>query len=125
MSEWAKQQACWSRVAGLEIEWPEDLSRALVAKSESVARQRDAEAVQRIDNGIEAQTAVIEAGAKAWADVKEWGVARRLLTPDDVSFLEVCASIPRKVPSEKQCARALAILRRLHSEGCPLLPKLR
>lgn len=125
VSEWAKQQACWSRVAGLEIEWPEDLSRALVAKSESVARQRDAEAVQRIDNGIEAQTAVIEAGAKAWADVKEWGVARRLLTPDDVSFLEVCASIPRKVPSEKQCARALAILRRLHSEGCPLLPKLR
>ena len=31
VTEWAKQQACWSRVARLELDWPETLELELVS----------------------------------------------------------------------------------------------
>lgn len=124
VSEWAKQQACWARVSALTVPWPKELAKVVVPKAESSAKERDARAVQRVDNGIEAQVAVTQAGGKSWAEVRRWGVDHGLLSPDDASILEICASIPRKVPTDRQSARALDILRRLRGEGCPLLPKL-
>ena len=71
-------------------------------------------------NGIEAQTVVVQAGADFWSAVKAWDASKSLLSPDDVGILDVAASVPAKVPSEKQSLRAIEILRRLHEEGCQL-----
>ena len=75
---------------------------------------------QRILNGIEAQMAVVQAGPDLWNDVKEWGMSKALLSPDDRGILDVATSIPNRVPSEKQSVRTIEILRRLHDEGCQL-----
>ena len=75
-------------------------------------------------NGIEAQTAVFQAGAGGWARAAEWGASRKLLTAKDLDILQVCASMPAKVPSERQSISALGIMRRLRDEGCPLMPDL-
>ena len=52
-------------------------------------------------NGIEVQMIVVQAGSTLWSDVKEWGVSKGLLSPDDRGILDVAKSVPDKVPSEK------------------------
>jgi hypothetical protein len=72
---------------------------------------------QKILNGIEAQTAVFKAGAEFWKATKDWGDKKQLLTSTDASILEVAASIPDKIPTEKQSMRCMDILVRLDAEG--------
>ena len=45
---------------------------------------------------------------------------RGVLSPDETEILGVAASVPAKIPSERQSLRAIEILRRLHEEGCQL-----
>ena len=120
VTEWAKQQACWSRVTRLDVEWPEALERELLRSADRADAKRTAAKDQRMLNGIEAQTIVVRVGSGFWGDVKAWGTSKKLLSPDDTGILDVAASVPAKVPSERQSLRALEVLRRLHGEGCQL-----
>jgi hypothetical protein len=49
--------------------------------------------------------------------MQDWGRQRQLVTPDEDSFLSVAVAMPRKLPTEKQCARLLQIKTRLEEEG--------
>lgn len=120
VTEWAKQQACWNRVTALEIRWPEQFLDELITSEEQRENRRSAVKDQRILNGIEAQTAVVNAGRELWRNVREWGASRKLLTPTEAGILDVAASIPVRVPSEKQSLRALETLRKMHAEGCQI-----
>ncbi|WP_316195589.1 MULTISPECIES: AIPR family protein [unclassified Bradyrhizobium] len=120
VTEWAKQQACWSRISALEITWPKTFLRELITREEEQENQSDAEKDQRLLNGIEAQTVVVQAGGPLWRTVREWGVSRRLLTPTEAGILDVAASIPNRLPSEKQSLIAIETLKKMHSEGCQI-----
>ena len=120
VTEWAKQQACWHRVMNLQVAWPESLESELVSSAERDEVKRTAVKDQRMLNGIEAQTVVVQAGSALWSDVKVWGMSKGLLSATDQGILDVAISIPDKVPSEKQSVRAIEILHRLHDEGCQL-----
>ena len=120
VTEWAKQQACWHRVKGLHVTWPEALETELVSSAERDEVKRAAVKDQRMLNGIEAQTVVVRAGSALWSDVKVWGMTKGLLSPDDQGILDVAISMPAKVPSENQSLRTIEILQRLRDEGCQL-----
>ena len=120
VTEWAKQQACWHRVMGLHVSWPDALDTEMVSSSERDEVKRDAVKDQRMLNGIEAQMVVVQAGSALWSDVKAWGMSKGLLSLDDQGILEVAVSMPGKIPSEKQSIRTIEILQRLREEGCPL-----
>ncbi len=120
VTEWAKQQACWHRVMGLHVSWPDALAIELTSSSERDEVKRAAVKDQRMLNGIEAQMLVVEAGPAHWSEVKAWGVSKGLLSPTDQGILDVAISIPAKVPSEKQSIRTIEILERLRNEGCQL-----
>lgn len=68
-------------------------------------------------NGIEAQTVVVQAGSDFWRETRAWGTAKRLLTATESGILDVAASVPARIPSEKQSLRAVETLRKLHVEG--------
>ena len=114
--EWAKQQACWNRVKGLTIEWPKKWFESLLTVDEQKGAKKAARKEQKVLNGIEAQTLVINAGQQFWRKALEWASQHELLTPTDIGILGV-ASSPGKLPSEKQCIRAVEALRALHQEG--------
>ena len=120
VTEWAKQQACWHRVMTLHVTWPEALEMELVSSVERNEVKRAAVKDQRMLNGIEAQTLVVQAGSDLWSDVKGWGMSKGLLSPDDQGILDIAISIPARVPSEKQSLRTIEILQRLREEGCQL-----
>lgn len=118
VTEWAKTEACWSRVVALEIVWPEgllDSLRAVKSKRDiATAAIKD----QKMLNGIQAQIAVVNAGGALWQEVKNWGTSRGLLTETEASILGVAES--GQVPSEKQSLKVLETLKKLHAEGCQL-----
>ena len=120
VTEWAKQQACWHRAMSLHVAWPDALETELVSSAERDEVERTAVKDQKMLNGIEAQTVVVQAGSALWSDVKVWGMSKGLLSPDDQGILEVAISMPYRVPSEKQSFRTIEILQRLHEEGCQL-----
>lgn len=120
VTEWAKKQACWSRVEALEIEWPGKWLDELLTHVEQREAQRVGVNDQRMLNGIEAQTAVVNAGPEVWRSVMEWGMDKRLLTPTEESILGVAASMPARLPTEKQCLKAIEALKKLQAEGCQI-----
>lgn len=82
--------------------------------------ETDGERDQRLLNGIEAQTIVVKAGAPFWRSVKEWGVQRRFLSSREAGVLDVAASFPARMPSEKQSVIVIETLKKMHSQGCQI-----
>jgi hypothetical protein len=118
VTEWAKQQACWNRVSEVTIEWPREFEESLVSKAHQASLEGAAVKVQKIDNSIDVQTTVVSAPAETWRQLRAWGTTRNLLTKKETDILDICGSMPAKIPTDKQCAVALEALRRLHGEGC-------
>lgn len=118
ISEWAKQQACWSQVSKVTVAWPSNWIDELVSADEQHSAQKHAVKDQKVLNGIEAQTAVFNAGPELWHNVMQRGNERRLLSTTDLGCLRVATQLPVRVPTEKQSMRILDALHRLHEEGC-------
>lgn len=119
VGEWAKKQACWARIRGLKIEWPEDFKKELVTfeaiKAETSAGKKD----QKVLNGIQAQTLVVDKGNDFWSRVIDWGQDKNLLSREDQGILRSATRMPSRVPSELQAKRSIEILKRLNDDGCP------
>jgi hypothetical protein len=58
-----------------------------------------------------------DAGAAFWRNATAWGLKKRALTPLEASILDVAGGVPSRIPTERQCVKAVGILRKLHSEG--------
>ena len=119
VTEWAKKQACWSKVQRLQIELLRDFMDELITGEERKGAVRNARKVQRQLDGIQAQSAVVNAGGEFWNDALAWARARRLLSMTEVRALQVATRMPRKLPSEHQCAAILNVLSKLQTEGYP------
>lgn len=120
VTEWAKKEACWTRVKELPVTWPTNLSSVLISRAQQERIQEAGVKDQRVLNGIEAQTAVVRVGGGFWRLVKQWGAGKHLLSEKEIGILNVAGGIPGKIPSEKQCLVLIDLLKRLHKEGCQL-----
>ncbi len=119
VTEWAKRDACWSRVASSHVRWPESLKSALITAGEQHEKERAGIKDQRILNGIDAQTAVVNAGSPVWRQVRDWALSHKLLSQKELEILAVAGDMPARLPSEKQAIVIMESLRRVRSEGCP------
>ena len=117
VTEWAKKELCWTRVMDLGFSWPQGLDDELVSAEEKRTSKRSARREQVMLNSIEAQIAVFHAGPEFWARALAWGKRESLLSPTDIGILETAAQGGPRPLSEKQAARAVRALSRLHKEG--------
>lgn len=117
MSEWAKQQACWNGMKGRILNYDEDFESCLTLVETVRTDKRDEKAKKAIEDGINAQSEVVTFGADFWKEVLAWGRDRKRLTPKDQQILEVCVSMPRRVPSDLQSRHALDVLGRMRDLG--------
>ena len=81
------------------------------------AAKRDEKAKKAMTECINAQSEVVTFGAEFWKEVLAWGRERKRLTPKDMQILEICASIPRRLPSDLQSRHALDALGRMRDQG--------
>jgi hypothetical protein len=120
VTEWAKQGLCWTRVQALRFAWPQGLLSALVSREEERSSARAAVKDQRMLNGIEAQTAVVQAGGEFWRQLRDWALANRILSSRELEALGIAGRMPQLLPSEKQCQTVMAAFYRARGEGYPL-----
>jgi hypothetical protein len=120
VTEWAKTQACWSRVEALRIEWPKRWLGSLLTGEDQRDLQKSGKKDQKMVNGIEVQTSIVNAGGNFWRTVKKWGASKHLLSEKEAGILDVASEIPSQIPTEKQCKILHETLKRLHKEGCQL-----
>ncbi|MBU9697284.1 AIPR family protein [Rhodobacteraceae bacterium HSP-20] len=117
MSEWAKQQACWNGMKGRKLTYDADFETCLTLVEIAKTAKRDEKAKKAMTDGINAQSEAVNLGADFWRDVLAWGRDRKRLTPKDMQILEVCASIPRRIPTDQQSRYALEVLGRMKDQG--------
>ena len=117
MSEWAKQQACWNGMKGRTLDYDDDFETCLTLVETARTAKRDEKAKKAMTEGINVQSEVVTLGADFWKDLLAWGRERKRLTPKDQQILEVCASIPRRLPSDLQSRHALDALARMRDHG--------
>ena len=72
---------------------------------------------QRVADGLKAIAEVMATGATFWASLRAFARARRLTTSDDEGALTVACSMPKRVPTDWQSAKLLAIRRRCEEAG--------
>ena len=119
VTEWAKQPACWSMVKALRVHWPTPFLNQLLTSNEQRERDRAAKKDQRVLNGIEAQTAVINAGPDLWRQLRDWGKEQRLLSVKELDIFNLAAT-PDRIPSDKQSLILMKALEKLREEGCTI-----
>lgn len=117
MSEWAKKQGCWSSLEGRELDYGPGFESCLTSTEAAEAAERDGRRERRELDGIAAQTEVVRLGPNFWREVLERGIAEQKLSPKDEQILQVCVSIPRRIPSELQSKHAFNVLERLREHG--------
>jgi hypothetical protein len=117
ISEWAKQQACQKRAIETEVPVVSGIEAFVVEKGDArsdARRQRDD---QRVVDGLASVQEVIRLGSAYWQRIRAFAGANRLSSPDDDSALAIGCVLPRKVPSDWQAARLLAVKKRCEEEG--------
>lgn len=117
MSEWAKKQACWNSLKTRQLTYDDNLGSCQILRETAQSAVKEARAENSLTEGINAQAKVVGLGAEFWSDALAWGRSRRLLTPKGTQVLQICAAIPRKIPSDAQSRIALDSLERLRSNG--------
>jgi hypothetical protein len=121
ISEWAKREACWTRMLENMDEFadllPDEFDGECLSRDDHLSEKRAARITQKVDNGIEAQTKVFAIPAARWIAVHETLAAKRLLTPKEIGILNVAMQMPMKIPTEKQCAVLLETIEKARAEG--------
>jgi len=123
ISEWAKREACWTRMLEHMDEFadllPEEFDSECLSRDEHLTEKRSARNTQKLDNGIEAQTKVFAIPAAKWTVIHDILAAKRLLTPKEIGVLKIAMQMPMKIPTDKQCVVLLDIIGKARAEGIP------
>lgn len=115
-AEYAKLELCSKKLAEA-LPNIDSIDTFTVGKDEDKSRTKTALKVRKIDNGIEAQRLVLEAGATFWTEVKVWAGDNRQMSEKDAGILTVASQLPKRIPSEKQSLHLIDIINRLNAAG--------
>lgn len=119
VTEWAKKPLCWDRVTAARLRLPKRIGALLLSAEEKRSAHKSALKDQHTLDSIQEQTAVVNAGGPFWAEVRDWGMKHRRLSPKDHGLLGVAARIPDRLPTERQAHALVQLLKRLREAGSP------
>lgn len=125
ISEWAKQPKCWNTLKQKNVYWDEGWTSELIGLEEEREIKSEGVKDQKELNRIEAQSIVVEAGAQFWQNVLEWCKKEGEATDKERGILQYAASMPNKLPSDKQSIILVNLMARLRKNGCPYRLKSR
>ena len=117
VTEWAKREECWTRVAAAPFILSDGLIRGLESPQKRVDRASTAAAAQKIDGGIASQQQVLNLGQEYWIVLKDFATRTRIISPTDDSILRIVTSQRGGVPTERQAARLLKLKETAEGRG--------
>lgn len=118
VTQWCKRDACWDEVKKCELILSTDIKNVLTNKDELKVAEKEAKKDQELISEIEAQTRVLEFGAKFWKEVNEFVMSKRLrIAPDQLTAMKYALQIPKKIPSAYQSLCLLKLLEEAKANG--------
>lgn len=117
ISEWAKTEQCWQKVKALQISLSPDTHEYFVGADKARESEKEASRTDTIQEGIHAQSYVVEKGSAYWNMLLEWNSKAKKLTLREMDILNIACAIPRKIPSEKQAQILINTEARAKGEG--------
>ena len=110
VTQWAKQEQCWENVRAVPFSISESIKDYGVSAAERSKEKKAARKTQEIDSGIAAQGLVVEQPVRYWEKILADPVLASSLSPVDTDLVSMMTK-PRTVPSEKQAARLVRVLK--------------
>jgi len=114
ISEWCKKDACWTRLQEKLTEIETLLSYEFIKELIHIEKVKEAvvnaKRTQKIDNGIEAQTRVLQLSGDQWQTILEKGSEKAIFTHKEMGILMIATKISSVLPSEKQSIILVGIL---------------
>ena len=104
VTEWAKDEECWKRVQDFFIVLPEDLVSELVSGIAVRSAKKEARVSRQINDGIEAQAAVLRISRDEWLGIKNLA-GRATRGRRHAGILEIVTRQSPGLPSERQARR--------------------
>lgn len=117
ISEWAKRDACWNRLSEKIVSYPPNIARAITTVDIFNHHAKDYKKEVILDDGVKTEIEVYELGNLFWKSAHLWANERGILSPKEMSILAICASMPNRMPSEKQCTVAMLALKKIRELG--------
>lgn len=117
VTEWAKRKACWDVVRAMPMPLDPEFTQTLVSAIEVREEAASAKRTQKIDNSIHVQTAVFEIPPTTWEEIRSFGIESKIVSPTEVSILDLVTGRKSGFPSERQSARLLAVLQKAKDHG--------
>lgn len=119
VTEWAKRESCWNFAKELKIELQDDFLSTLQSKEDQKLIKKDNKKDQKLENDLNQTIEVYNYGAENWKYLAEWNNSHGVLNVQELSFLKLAINFERKMPSDKQCARIMQVLKHAREEGYP------
>ena len=117
ISEWGKKNDCWKAVQEIKFDLM-PLVDYIISNEEYVANVKAKKSVAVIDNGIEAQTYVVNKPSKYWIALYQWIHKGNLsITQKEANILLYATNMPTKIPSDKQSIVIISIEKRAIESG--------
>jgi len=117
VTEWAKDEECWKQVQDIHVTMPEDFAAELVSAAAVRSAKKDAREQRQMDDGIQAQSSVLQVNREEWLGIKRFMEDRGLLGPTDTGILQIVTRLVAGIPSERQALRLLGLRQRALANG--------
>jgi hypothetical protein len=117
VTEWAKREQCWENVKAMSVTLPEDFIDELVSGDKVRSTKKSARIQQRVDDGIQVQTAALAVPRNEWLAIRRFAEQRKLLTPTEAGILELITRPSPGIPSERQATRLMELRQRVSVGG--------
>lgn len=117
ISEWSKQEFCWVQVKKVNLGLTDGAKKLLIGGEQNWEQEKIGKSNQVIEDSIHTQTYVFEKGAEYWIQLREWNRTVSVLSPKEISILNIACSIPRTNPSDRQALVLVKAEKRAQEEG--------
>lgn len=117
VTQWAKQEQCWTAVRRLPVSLSVRLDKELTSRRNLTVERREAARTQKFDNGMQDVERVMNIDAATLADAVSKGRSAGLLSEKENSIMGKIAKKILVVPSEAQARVVIKAMDRLASEA--------
>ena len=118
VTQWCKRDACWDSIKKCDIRLSHNLQRCLSSKEDNKVAEKEARNDQRIASDMQAQSKVIELGAKYWISVEAFVKSKKVnASPDQLKALKYAVKIPTQIPSAYQSVQLIKLLEEAKANG--------
>ncbi|WP_198164617.1 AIPR family protein [Rhodoplanes sp. Z2-YC6860] len=117
ISEWAKQQGCRRSALSTDVPLVGGFESWLISKEDQTSARRNQIRTTLTDNSLDKQLRVLSRDAAYWTSLRQFCIAKRLLSPFDERALVPACQIPHMAPTESQAGRLLDLVDRATKAG--------